>query len=73
MQMKEVWSNTLDDRYRCAVVSKSDPYQGKLIIKDGDTTVHTEDVMISFGAPYGPDAEDVAKWQQRCAKVVDAL
>lgn len=71
MQMKEVWKSVLDDGYKCVVMSRSDPYQGKLLVFEGEDQIHSEDVMISFGAPHGPEADDVDRWKRRCVDIID--
>jgi hypothetical protein len=67
-----VWSNTVDNhRYYCRVTRKSE-YVGTLQVADADgALIHEEDVGLAYGAPFGPDVDDVAAWQDRCVEVID--
>lgn len=69
-----VWTAELDNRYRCSVTRNGD-YKGILTIVDSlsskPDTLLTKDVELAFNAQFGPDAYDVAYWQELCAATVD--
>ncbi len=70
-----VWFTRLDGRYLIEVQRVMD-YRGALCIFDhenGDNLIHQEEVVLSYGAIFGPDVADVATWQERCLAVVDNL
>jgi len=67
-----VWEAKLDDLYECRVVRAEEPYQGVLTVAEGDKTLHTQDVALSYNAQFGPDVADVAEWQEICIGVIDA-
>lgn len=70
-----VWASRLDNRYLVEVVQHTlDPYAGRLRIFDKDNefaVLLDEPTPISYGAPFGPDVDDVSQWQQRVMEVVD--
>lgn len=77
---KLVWWTRLDGRYQVEVQRirdgevVEDPYQGTLVVFDRRKTMKTilvEPVGLSYGAPFGPDAGDVAYWQDRVLKFID--
>jgi len=69
---RPVWEATLDGRYRVSV-ARTDPYRGLLRIVDTETeeVIHQEEVGLSYGATFGPDVGDVARWQELALAVVD--
>lgn len=69
-----VWEATMDDRYRVTVI-RTASHHGRLRIVDtaSDDLVHEEEVRLRYGAIYGPDAADVAGWQETALRVVDNL
>ena len=71
--MRTVWTSKLDDKYDVFVESESDPYKGFLVIKDGDKELFREETTISFGGPFGPDMDDVDRWQTKACEVIDLL
>lgn len=60
-----VWVQTLDDGVYTALVTQTDdPYRGVLELWRGDTVkLKSEPVSIAYGAPFGPDVDDVTTWQ----------
>jgi hypothetical protein len=58
-----------DDNYRVEV---QDVFHGYLLcIFDGDgECLHSEPTSVSYGASFGPDACDVASWQERVAAII---
>lgn len=70
-----IWSDTVDDRWLVKVIRTSDR-TGTLVIQDRaneDKIIHEESVGLSYGAIFGPDTDDVASWQDRAIKIIDAL
>ncbi|WP_200171397.1 hypothetical protein [Tomitella cavernea] len=71
-----IWWSRLDRRYQVEVIR--DPAHsstGQLTVYDheaDDTPLHSEKVVLSYGAVFGPDAGDVTEWKQIAAAVVDA-
>ena len=65
-----VWHDTLDGKYVCRVVRNGNN-GGILTVHDGDNRLLSKHVPLSYGARFGPDASDVADWQDRCAEAVD--
>lgn len=67
-----VWQATLDDRYLVKVIGEdANWYSGVLIIEDNGTELLREPTNIIFGAPFGPDVDDVARWQDRATEFID--
>lgn len=70
-----VWRTKLDDRYLVEVQGLEESnYSGLLAIFDHENDnklIHVEHTSISYGAPFGPDADDVNFWQSRVIDVVD--
>jgi len=65
-----VWEARMDERYTCVVV-RTGQSTGTLIIKDGDLLLHEQEVVLSWGAEFGPDVADVAYWQDICIAKID--
>jgi hypothetical protein len=62
-----VWNGTLDNRYTVTVI-RTGTYHGELSIREGDQILLRENVGLSYDARFGPDAGDVADWQQRAVE-----
>jgi hypothetical protein len=71
--MYKVWTNKLDNKYDVFVESDTDGYHGFLVIMDGDKQLLKEETSISYGARFGPDAFDVAIWEDKCCNFIDGL
>lgn len=70
-----VWWTRLDDRY-LVEVRRVLGYAGRLYMFDrieNDRLVHSEGVSLSYGARFGPDAGDVAYWQEIALGVADGV
>lgn len=67
-----IWTSTLDGRYTVAVRRLAES-RGELTIHDGDKLLHREEVGLAYGAIFGPDVDDLGKWQDIATKVVDNL
>jgi len=72
---REVWKTRLDDKYDVKVVEYNTGSKtlAELEIYEGDAEIHTEATTLSYGAVFGPDVDDVARWQERAIEVVDNL
>lgn len=69
-----VWRDTLDGRY-LVEVQRTGPYTGTLVVFDhdaGDRLIMETDVGLSYGALFGPDADDLAEWQEKVIKFIDS-
>jgi hypothetical protein len=58
-----IWESTLDNRYAIQVVRVA-PYEGKLVIREADEEIFSQQVPLSYGATFGPDVSDIANWQE---------
>ena len=67
-----IWTATLDERYECEVTRNSH-YSGQLKVFDNQEKkyLYDEEVRLSFGATFGPDVDDVVKWQNIIMGMVD--
>lgn len=79
-----IWQGMLDDRLLVvAIRSVEDAYRGELLIfkfnmdlPEGEETaeepiLYRQEVGIMFGAPFGPDFDDVTHWQNIAIKYAD--
>lgn len=70
-----VWCARIDNRYQIEVQRQEDG-PARLIIFDHDhdmSPIHSEQTPLSYGARFGPDVEDVLRWQQTVEKIIDQL
>jgi len=67
-----IWEDILDKRYICSVV-RINKRGGNLRVVEKGTgrELLNQDVGLMYGAQFGPDIDDVAKWQEICVAVVD--
>jgi hypothetical protein len=67
-----IWKVTLDSKYTCSVV-RINKRGGNLQVVETATgrTLLNQDVGLLYGARFGPDVEDVQKWESICIAVVD--
>lgn len=71
-QPQVIWENTMDGGTWKTQVLRTGSYTGVLQICDKESTlVHQEEVGLAYQALFGPDVDDVAKWEQICIDVVD--
>jgi hypothetical protein len=70
--MENIWESMLDNRYKCTVTRIS-KRGGNLRVIDTESQreLLNQDIGLMYGAMFGPDVDDVAKWQDICAAVVD--
>jgi hypothetical protein len=70
----KIWEAKLDGKFQCEVTRLGD-YKGLLTVTNMETSEEllSEEVGLAYGAPFGPDVDDVAQWQDRVVQVVDAL
>lgn len=66
-----IWQNRLDNRFDIVVFAAVQPYRGVLVIRDGAKELRREPVLVSYNAPFGPDAADVDDWMERGISIVD--
>lgn len=66
---------TIDGRYRVEVEQEGDGYRGHVQVVDEQTgeVIARQETAISYGAPFGPDYEDVQEWGIWATDVVDHL
>jgi hypothetical protein len=67
-----IWESELDNKYMCSVI-RINKRGGNLRIVETVTNKEllNQDVGLMYGAQFGPDIEDVEKWQSICVAVVD--
>lgn len=65
-----VYQNKLDNKYD-VVVERIDRDNGILKIIDVNTVLFTEQVKLAWGALFGPDVDDVQRWNEKCIDFVD--
>lgn len=67
-----VWQAILDGKYGCSVARISGS-KGRLVVANEETKeiLLDKEVALSYGAIFGPDADDVNLWQDICIEVVD--
>lgn len=71
--MEVVWESVLDKKYKCQVL-RLGAYHGCLMINDElGKNLTKKPVTMSFDAKFGPDVDDVERWQDMCTEFVDSL
>ena len=70
MKDQIIWESTLDNRYAIQVVRVA-PYLGKLVIREADEEIFSQQVGLSYGATFGPDVSDIADWQEIVLGFID--
>jgi O-acetyl-ADP-ribose deacetylase (regulator of RNase III) len=67
-----IWEAELDGEYKCTV-TRINKRGGNLRVVENTTgrELLNQDVGLLYGAQFGPDVEDVAKWQDICVAVVE--
>jgi hypothetical protein len=70
--MENIWQAELDGKYKCSV-TRINKRGGTLRVEDTESgkMLLEQDVGLLYGAQFGPDVEDVEKWQDICVAVVD--
>jgi hypothetical protein len=70
--MEYIWEADLDGKYKCTV-TRINKRGGNLRIVETATEreLLNQDVGLMYGAQFGPDIDDVNKWQDICVAVVD--
>ncbi len=71
-KIETIWESELDGKFSCSVV-RINKRGGNLRVVEMSTgrELLNQDVGLMYGAQFGPDIEDVAKWQDICTAVVD--
>jgi len=74
MKEGDIWSGTLDDDHTWqADVNRVGSYRGVLTvtrIADNEEILH-EDVVLDYGAIFGPDIADVQMWTVMVIEAID--
>lgn len=65
-----VWTGTLDDDWLCEVRRKGG-YLGQLTLTNNGRAVLDEEVVLAYGAAFGPDVDDVRSWQEKCEAALE--
>lgn len=66
-----VWQNRLDNRYDVTVFGSTAPYTGIFVLRDRETELYRGAVHLAYNAIMGPDAADVAAWQDIAVTIID--
>lgn len=70
-----VWASVLDKQYGIEVKRKPEITHGGIFcifdLDNDNKLLFTEDVVVSFGAPFGADIRDVMLWRVKAAEFVD--
>ena len=66
-----VWQNRLDNRYDVTVFGSTAPYTGIFVLRDRETELYRGAVHLAYNAIIGPDAADVAAWQDVAVAIID--
>jgi len=71
-KIETIWESELDGKFSCFVV-RINKRGGNLRVVETATgrELLNQDVGLMYGAQFGPDVGDVAKWQDICTAVVD--
>ena len=70
-----VWAAILDKRYKIEVV-RLENYKGQFTMYDShsnDEVICDEPTTLSYGAKFGPDAADLARWERRAMAIADGF
>lgn len=66
-----IWFNTLDGGlFEVSVTATGERTAEHVITKDG-VIIYKQEVGLAYGAIFGPDAADVAEWQEVTVREVD--
>ena len=65
-----VWQAILDGKYGCSV-ARINGSRGRLVVANEETKeiLLDKEVGLSYGAVFGPDAGDVAQWEEMCIQL----
>lgn len=68
-----IWSNTVDSGTWQVKVTRIDRSHGLLeVIRIADQeTILREQVVLAYGAIFGPDIDDVSQWQLMALRAID--
>lgn len=69
-----IYATQIDRRYELQVFRSRQSHRiGVLVVSEPDTTpVLERPVVLFYGAPYGPDGDDVDQWFQMATAAIDA-
>lgn len=65
-----IWESKLDKKYDIRV-ERVAPYEGELVICEGDKMLTIKNVTIAYDAKFGPDISDVTDWQNFAIDFID--
>jgi hypothetical protein len=65
-----VWAMVLDGKY-AVEIQRIHHGSYLCLFEVGGRFLHGEPTNVAFGAMFGPDVSDVAKWEERAVKIVD--
>lgn len=71
-----VWASVLDKKYGLEVLRlKENTHHGIYTIfeLESEKILSQENVILSYGAKFGPDISDVSIWQDMAIEIVDNL
>jgi hypothetical protein len=67
---KAVWATILDGKY-VVEIQRINHGSHLCLFEIEGRLLHVEPTNVAFGAMFGPDVSDVAKWERRAAEIVD--
>jgi hypothetical protein len=65
-----VWATVLDGKY-VVEIQRINHRNYLCLFEIGGRLLHVEPTNVAFGAMFGPDVGDVAKWEERAVEIVD--
>lgn len=65
-----IWESKLDDKYDIRV-ERVAPYEGELVISEGDKILTIKQVTLTYDAKFGPDINDIREWERSCINFID--
>lgn len=68
-----IWWGTVDNNKFDCHVYRVDENTGHFVVKvvDSGEELVNETVPLAYGAPFGPDVEDVCEWQGVALEAID--
>lgn len=65
-----IWESKLDNKYDIRV-ERVAPYEGELVISEGDKMLTIKQVTLTYDAKFGPDINDIREWERSCINFID--
>ena len=66
-----VWWSRLDTRYQVEVQRRTRLSGTLCVFERSGVLVHSRPVSLTFGAQFGPDIDDVWRWQRMAEAIAD--